>query len=186
MRRLSSKRNLRKQGRKSILDEHRLRRFHRCVRKQCFASLYVIVAYCNQQSGFKLSKRTASCCMRQIKVYSIVSIQKPFISYRNIRRRVMWVRKHRYWTEEQWARVVFTDESCFLVKPAKNYIRVWHMRGEHLHPDHIIPTFKSGYQCVSVWACFSKYGRTPLVGYCGTFTQTTYRSVIDQHLLPFI
>ena len=124
--------------------------------------------------------------MRQIKVYSMVSIQKPFTSHRNICIRVIWARKHRYWTEEQWPRVAFNDESCLLVNPAKTHLHVWRMKGERLHPEHVIPTLKSGYRCVSVWACFSRYGRTALVGYCGTFTQTAYRSVTDQHLLPFM
>ena len=65
--------------------------------------------------------------------------------------------------------------------PAKNHLRDWRMRGEHLYPDHVIPTFRSGYQCVSPWTCISKYEQTSLVGYCDIFTQTTYRSVIQKH-----
>lgn len=71
------------------------------------------------------------------------------------------------------------------MRPTKNKLRVWRHSGTRLNRKHIIPTFKSGYQTVSVWAGFSKYGRTPLVGIVGSFDRHTYRVIIDNHVLPF-
>ena len=123
--------------------------------------------------------------MLQINVYRMISIQKLFVANRNICRRLLGARKNRNWTDTQWLRVAFINESCFLVRPARNYPRVCHMKGERLHPDHIVLVFKSGYQFVSASVFFSKYRRSALVGYCGTFTITTFRTIIDEHLLPF-
>ncbi len=57
---------------------------------------------------------------------------------------------------------------------------------ERLRLKHIVPTFKSGYQNVSVRGGFSSKGRIPLVGTVGSFTSETYRVIIDNHILPFM
>ena len=80
---------------------------------------------------------------------------------------------------------MFTDESCFSVRPMKNRLHVRRKKGKRLHQKFVVRTFKSGYQNISVWGGFSFFGRTPLVGTVGTFTQHTYRAIIDAHILPF-
>ncbi len=54
-------------------------------------------------------------------------------------------------TLEQWANVMFKYESFFTERLVKDHLRVlWH-NGCRLNSKHIVPSFKSGYQCVSVW-----------------------------------
>ena len=79
-----------------------------------------------------------------------------------------------------------TDESAFTVRPTKNRLLVRRHRGQRLHPRFIVPTFKSGFQTISVWGGFSFHRRTPLVCTVGDFNQHTYRAIIDNHILPFM
>ena len=97
--------------------------------------------------------------------------------------RVTWARQHINWTITQWSNVAFTDEASFTVRPVKNRLTVWRHRGSRLQPRNIVPTFKSGYQTVSVWGGFSIRGRTSPVG---SFDRNAYRVIIDNHILPFI
>ncbi|CAN0459691.1 unnamed protein product, partial [Ectocarpus fasciculatus] len=39
--------------------------------------------------------------------------RKPFISIKNMRKRVQWCREHMDWTNDDWRRVVWSDESPF-------------------------------------------------------------------------
>ncbi len=55
------------------------------------------------------------------------------------------------------------------MRPTKNRLRVWRKPGQRLNQRYIVPTFKSGYQVVSVWGGLSIKGRTPLVGTFETF-----------------
>ena len=80
---------------------------------------------------------------------------------------------------------MFTDESTFTVRSIKNRLRVWRKPGHSWEQQCTVPTFKSGFQSVSVWGGFSKQGRTCLVGIVENFNQHTYRSIIDAHILPF-
>ena len=50
----------------------------------------------------------------------------------------------------------------------------------------MVPTFKSGYQTVSVWGGFFVRGRIPVVGTVGSYDQQTYRVIIENHILPFV
>lgn len=43
------------------------------------------------------------------------AIHKPFISKKNHKKRVEWCRQHLNWTPEQWSRVLWTDESPFVL-----------------------------------------------------------------------
>ena len=81
---------------------------------------------------------------------------------------------------------MFTDESCFTVRPMKNRLRVWRHRGQQLRQHYTVLTFKSGYQTVSVYGGFSLSGRTPLVGTIGSFDSKTHQVIIDNHGLPFM
>ncbi len=81
---------------------------------------------------------------------------------------------------------MFTDESCFTVRPIKHYLRVLRRNGRRLSFKQIFSTYKSGYQSVSVWGGFSLRGRTPLVGTVGSFDNSAYPVIINNHILPFM
>ncbi len=92
---------------------------------------------------------------------------------------------HQKWDLIQWAKVAFSDESTFTVRPTTQRKRVWRKEGERYRPVNFVPTFKSGYQSISVWATFSIYGRTPLIRIEGTLNQQKYIKILREQLLPF-
>ena len=152
----------------------------------CFDPLYVIAAKFNATTKLHFSERTVRRYIRKLNFQSRIAIQKPFLSKKNMSARVVWGRTHKEWTLEQWANVVFTDESCFTLRPLKNLLRVWRYDGHRLNSKQIVPTFKSGYQSVSVWGSFSLRGHTALVRTIGSFDRDTYQVIIDNHILPFV
>ena len=81
---------------------------------------------------------------------------------------------------------MLTDESSFLVRPKKNRLHVRRHKGQKYRQNLTIPTYKSGYQTISVRGCFSSRGRTPLVRMVGSFDQHTYRVIIHNHILRFV
>ncbi|GFX43388.1 transposable element Tcb2 transposase [Trichonephila clavipes] len=54
------------------------------------------------------------------------------------RRRSLWYREHRNWRDNEWGRVLFTDESRFSLSSDSHPILIWRERGSRNHPSNII------------------------------------------------
>ncbi|GFS54956.1 transposable element Tcb2 transposase [Trichonephila clavipes] len=54
------------------------------------------------------------------------------------RRRSLWCREHWNWRDNEWGRVLFTDESRFSLSSDSYRILIWRERGSRNHPSHII------------------------------------------------
>ncbi|GFU92546.1 transposable element Tc1 transposase [Trichonephila clavipes] len=54
------------------------------------------------------------------------------------RRRSLWCREHRNWRDNEWGRVLFTDESKFSLSSDSHRILIWRERGSRNHPSNII------------------------------------------------
>ncbi|GFS47323.1 transposable element Tc1 transposase [Trichonephila clavipes] len=54
------------------------------------------------------------------------------------RRRSLWCREHRNWRDNEWGRVLFTDESRFSLSSDSHRIFIWRERGSRNPPSNII------------------------------------------------
>ncbi|GFW87093.1 hypothetical protein TNCV_5124471 [Trichonephila clavipes] len=54
------------------------------------------------------------------------------------RRRSLWCREHRNWRDNEWGRVLFTDESRFSLSSDSHRILIWRERVSRNHPSNII------------------------------------------------
>ncbi|GFV30131.1 transposable element Tc1 transposase [Trichonephila clavipes] len=54
------------------------------------------------------------------------------------RRRSLRYREHRNWRDNEWGRVLFTDESRFSLSSDSHRILIWRERGSRNHPSNII------------------------------------------------
>ena len=50
-------------------------------------------------------------------IRNYVAVSKPFLSKKNVRGPRHWAARHEKWCDEKWDRVVFSDESSFIVRP---------------------------------------------------------------------
>ncbi|GFU46155.1 transposable element Tc1 transposase [Trichonephila clavipes] len=54
------------------------------------------------------------------------------------RRSSLWCREDRNWRDNEWGRVLFTDESRFSLSSDSHRILIWRERGSRNHPSNII------------------------------------------------
>ncbi|GFX88265.1 transposable element Tcb2 transposase [Trichonephila clavipes] len=54
------------------------------------------------------------------------------------RRRSLWCWEHQNWRDNEWGRVLFTDESRFSLSSDSHRILIWRDRGSRNHPSKII------------------------------------------------
>ncbi|UYV68433.1 hypothetical protein LAZ67_5004299, partial [Cordylochernes scorpioides] len=103
------------------------------------------------------------------------------------RARLNWCLEHRAWTHDQWANVLFSDESRFSLNIDSQRVFIWREPGTRYHPSNIreIDSFRGG--SLLVWAGISSSRRTPLHIFSGgTLTAQRYRDeILEPYLRPY-
>ncbi|GFX20437.1 transposable element Tcb2 transposase [Trichonephila clavipes] len=100
------------------------------------------------------------------------------------RRRSLWCREHRNWRDNEWGRVLFTDESRFSLSSDSHRILIWRERGSRNHPSNIIERDRYGGRGVLVWGGIILGRRTDLhIFEAGSVNGTSYCNEI---LLPYV
>ncbi|GFU82467.1 transposable element Tcb2 transposase [Trichonephila clavipes] len=100
------------------------------------------------------------------------------------RRRSLWCREHRNWRDNEWGRVLFTDESRFSLSSDSHRILIWRERGSRNHPSNIIERDRYGGRGVLVWGGIMLGSRTDLhIFDAGSVNGTRYSNEI---LLPYV
>ncbi|GFV72356.1 transposable element Tcb1 transposase [Trichonephila clavipes] len=78
------------------------------------------------------------------------------------RRRSLWCQEHWNWRDNEWGRVLFTDESRFSLSSDSHRILIWRKRGSRNHPSNIIERERYGGRGVLVWGGIMLSSRTDL------------------------
>ncbi|GFW08659.1 transposable element Tcb2 transposase [Trichonephila clavipes] len=96
------------------------------------------------------------------------------------RRRSLWCREHRNWRDNEWGRVLFTDESRLSLSSDAHRILIWRERGSRNHPSNIIEKDRYGGRGVFVWGGIMLGSRTD----AGSINGTTH--YCNEILLPYV
>ncbi|GFX28441.1 transposable element Tcb2 transposase [Trichonephila clavipes] len=98
--------------------------------------------------------------------------------------RLQWCREHHIWTEQDWACVLFSDESRFSLSSDCRRQLIWRESGTAYRPENILEKDRYPTCSIMVWAGIMINGRTRLhVVENGTMTGHRY---IDEVLLPHV
>ncbi|GFU08768.1 transposable element Tc1 transposase [Trichonephila clavipes] len=100
------------------------------------------------------------------------------------RRHSLLCREHRNWRDNEWGRVLFTDESRFSLSSDSHRILIWRERGSRNHRSNIIERDRYGGCGVLVWGGIMLGSRTDLhIFDAGSVNGTRYCNEI---LLPYV
>ncbi|GFU61908.1 transposable element Tcb2 transposase [Trichonephila clavipes] len=98
--------------------------------------------------------------------------------------RLQWCREHHSWTEQNWACVLFSDESRFSLSSDCRRQLIWRESGTAYRPENIQEKDRYPTCSIMVWAGIMINGHTRLhVVANGTMTGQRY---IDEVLLPHV
>ena len=109
-------------------------------------------------------------------------VKKPFISKNNRWKRVMWCRAHRGWTKEQWARVLWSDESPYVLRFNRK-TRVWRRHNERYKRFATKATAKHDVK-INVWGCFASHGVGNLYEVEGILNKHQYKDILINQMMP--
>lgn len=86
-----------------------------------------------------------------------VAARKPLHTEFHRKRRLDWCQERKDWSNQQWAKVMFSDESIFELIPGRRAF-VRRRKGEKFHYDCLVSTVKHGGCKVQVWGCLAASG----------------------------
>lgn len=113
---------------------------------------------------------------------SLLGQKKPWISKDNRIKRVKWCKNHLEWTDEDWRKVLFSDESLFQLRDNRKK-RVWKLLEEEFHSSHYIGTVKHEVK-INVWGCFSYDGVGTLYLVDGNMDAKQYVKILRTKMFP--
>lgn len=109
--------------------------------------------------------------------------EKPLLTESQKKKRLAWAKSKAAWTSEDWAQVIFSDESKFDVCVGDFRKRVIRTPNEVFHKDCLKRTVKFP-KGVMVWGCMSSKGVGRLEFIDGTINADRYRGILERNLLP--
>ncbi|GFX45633.1 transposable element Tcb2 transposase [Trichonephila clavipes] len=127
--------------------------------------------------------------VRRLQKTDISSYQQKGTGARQLSRqhrtaRLQWCREHHNWTEQDWACVLFSDESRFSLSSDCRRQLIWRESGTDYRPENIQEKYRYPTCSIMVWTGIMINGRTRLhVVAIGTMTGQRY---IDEVLLSHV
>ena len=126
----------------------------------------------NQASRWTVSRRLRERGIRQRRPCRV-----PLLSRDHRKTRLDWAMRRCHW-RQQWKRIIWSDESQFLLRPVDGRARVWRMAGERLDNSKVVQIVQQGGGSVHVWGAIWKGGRSDLVRLQGTVNALRYCDVL--------
>lgn len=133
--------------------------------------------------GLGVSQRTVRRRLNEKGYSSFFQRKRPFINKRNRRKRVKWARDHLNWTDDDWDKVLWSDESPYTFR-YQGKVRVWGRKNEKNRPCCTKGTLKFGGGKINVWGCFSSGGIGHIHLVKGILKQRQYRTILRHHMIP--
>ncbi|GFT80587.1 transposable element Tc1 transposase [Trichonephila clavipes] len=97
-----------------------------------------IARHTTQATGRPISRFTVARRLHGGGLFARRPVRCVHLTPAHRRRRSLWCREHRNWRDNEWGRVLFTDESRFSLSSDSHRILIWSERGSRNHPSNII------------------------------------------------
>ncbi|GFW77052.1 transposable element Tcb2 transposase [Trichonephila clavipes] len=137
-------------------------------------------------SGNQISRKNVARRLRGGGLYARRPVVCAPLTRQHRTARFQWCREHHNWTEQDWACVLFSDESGFSLSSDCSRQLIWRESGTAYRPENIQEKDRYSTCSIMVWAGNMINGRTRLhVVANGTMTGQRYIDVLLPHVRLF-
>ena len=167
-------------GRKKKLSDRDIRRIIVFVKKDRFVTASQVQA---ELMLHHISTKTIKRYIRKDgRFESYWAARKPLITKTNRQKRLIWASEHLHWTPAQWRRVMWTDESPYVLR-YDGKVRVWRMHNERYETRCTKATVKHDKK-INVWGAFAAHGVGILHRIHGIMVKEMYHDILGNVMLP--
>ncbi|GFW58448.1 transposable element Tcb2 transposase [Trichonephila clavipes] len=140
-----------------------------------------------QASGKRISATTVRNRLHNAGLYARRPVVCVPLNGQQRRNRLCWARERVSWTQQQWASVLFTDESRFTMESDSGRLLIWREQRTRYHQSNTVERHSYRGGGILVWAGISLGGHTDLhVFHGGTVTGLRYRDkILDPYVRPY-
>lgn len=131
----------------------------------------------------EVSARTINRNLKNHGLVCRVRRSKPYLTKTHKAKRYAWAREHKDWTGEDWARVIFSDESKFMLFKSDGRQYCWIRPGQALDERFTKKTIKHGGGSLMIWGCISGRGMGRLHRIEGIMKGPDYVEILEKSYL---
>ena len=138
---------------------------------------------------YGISKQTVLRRLRQAR--QPIRPRRPYVGQvltaRHRAARLQWAQRHFRWGRQQWARVLFSDESRFNLSHHDGGIRIFRRRGERFADNCLIQMDRFGCGSVMIWGGIMGRRKTNLIVVQGNLNaQGCINQILQLEAVPFL
>lgn len=130
-----------------------------------------------------VSRHTMGRALHKYGLVCRVRRRRPWISPPNKAKRKAWALEHLEWTVEDWKRIIFSDESKFMLFKSDGRQYCWIRPGMALDPRFTQKVIKYGGGSVMVWGCITREGMGRLHRIEGIMDGPRYADILRENLI---
>uniref|UniRef100_A0AAZ3NQ95 Transposase Tc1-like domain-containing protein n=1 Tax=Oncorhynchus tshawytscha TaxID=74940 RepID=A0AAZ3NQ95_ONCTS len=138
-----------------------------------------------KRAGTTVSKKTISNTLRRHGLKSCSALKVPLLKPAHVQARLKFANDHLDDPEEEWEKVMWSDETKIELFGLNSTRCVWRKKDEY-NPKNTIPTVKHGGGNIILWGCFSAKGTGRLHRIEGRMDGAMYRTILANNLLPSV
>lgn len=116
-----------------------------------------------------------------------VAVCKPFLEERHLHARLAFAHAHAHWTEDDWSKVIWSDETSIALGKLAQRRYVARAPGDKYKNNYLVPAFKEHKRSVMIWSCSVRIRLGPMEYFPkGSINANTYTHLLQHTLLPFL
>lgn len=177
----NKKRNPRVKKTTEVVD----RAIVRISKKDPFMSSRDIANEINVQFGLNLSDRLIRRRLNDAKLFGRSSRKKPFLSKKNIAKRLVFARTHKNKDLSFWKKILWSDETKVNRMGPDGRVFVHRPKNQALNPRYTQKTIKHGGGSIMVWGSFSWHGVGPIVKINAKMDRYQYLDILKNKMEPY-
>jgi transposase len=174
--------DLKHTGRPKKISDREVRHLKKLVKGDSRLSATKIASDLNSSLPKPVTTRTVRRYLKDLGFEYVVKIKKQWLSARHRQQRVAWCRQHLNWTQDDWRKVIFSDESTFYVLKRKNQCKIWRLEKEKLLPECLQQTNTGDGGKVGIWGGISGFGTTAAKIYTENMNGQLYCDILQKEL----